>query len=481
MSLLDDFGLTQAFGWPRGALEQLPALTYQDILGGEPTLKQIFQRRPPARNPIITIPGLQDLVHLVPESFLPEEQQRQNKRDRIYRLKSSPLPQSLQAVTRIVTAVDNVQDALVTASVLVRIAALGAPELAPVAIGLGAAADSLNALNMLAGLPLNPLSSKANWKALARTAWGSQAVRAKTATNLTAALPGIGETFQILQTTDQLFGVGIQIGPLMGLLPATVLGTIEGADIAYRPRADRRLRDEILGDAILNGPGILEEVRDSLEGLIATPDDLSDIAILAQPLTFAEHYEALLAASLGAELGRALIPRPLWADLIRKQQNLTDRDKLPKNHITRQELYRAGIDPDTPTPRALIGIPARPTIQQLSDPLRTQAPLGMAQVLKEAPSDRQRLAASKLAVDLPFRLLRALEGPSVAFEAHDAPHTRVITDTMELGLLPPPFSTVEQRRTYLETAARLYDIPDAPIPTHQLRQVWTEAFRRPPQ
>lgn len=480
MALLNPDQLLAQYGRALDDLEALPRLALQDLglVQRDPTA--LVARRDPLRNPTITVPGFEDVFRLVPEQWLPPDERRRRQTDRIARLQASPQPESVRALTRIVTAVDDIQDALVTSSVLLRIGALAYPPLRPLAVGLGAAADATNALNLITALPLAPLSGKIPWKQLARAGLGSTAARALNVPTLRQALPTIGEAFQVLQTTEDLFGVGIQLGPLMGFVPDVIYGIPQNADFALPDRLPFREDDDVFSTPA----NLALAVTRSIDGLLGTvlraPAALAELVGLTQDLPWDDHLEALITANLGAELGRAMLAPSRWPPFLAPRLNQPDPPYTPKKFSTRRALIARGIEPDRPAPRALPGAAPGLPLASILPSIRRAGATKTPELLREAPTPELRHFASSLASDLPFRLLRAFEGPGARFEAHDAIPTRVVTDTIELGLIPPPGSTPSQVSDYQTRGARLYQAPDDRTPEKALRDLHTVVFMTHP-
>ena len=70
----------------------------------------------------VRLPGWDDIIHLTPESSLPESERRARRAERMRLLRLSPTPDLVEHLSRIGQEIDSVQDALVTLSVLGRVA-----------------------------------------------------------------------------------------------------------------------------------------------------------------------------------------------------------------------------------------------------------------------------------------------------------------------------------------------------------------------
>lgn len=207
---------------------------------------------------------------------------RENLKDR---MANSAQPGYAQAFGQMMTAIDNVQDAIATAATLGRLTvnpalrALGhfAPELAAklgarLIPGIGwvlAAADLLNLLRWLGmggligygalcaglrgaaapaivaaaqtGLPaLRPCGGKAKVGQVADLNPFAAAGRLKNLKKAARAMPSFGNLLEAAQTTDQLFGVGVSLGGLFGAVMESAysaVGAGRGAGTRVNPSA----------------------------------------------------------------------------------------------------------------------------------------------------------------------------------------------------------------------------------------------------
>ncbi|KKN32657.1 hypothetical protein LCGC14_0811800 [marine sediment metagenome] len=192
----------------------------------------------------ITIPGLDDIFHLPFDQPMTEEEEdiwkrrafgelsearyntlkemKARKRERYLDMLGSPIPSILEHRATILTAIDDIQDAMYTMAVLQALAATVTPP--PVSVALLGAAGWLmigsTCLNLITGILApeqgslnrkrekdrlskdNPFSKKANVR------------QVKNLTKVSAIFPAL---IQGLQTTDNLFGIGVSLGGVMNL------------------------------------------------------------------------------------------------------------------------------------------------------------------------------------------------------------------------------------------------------------------------
>jgi len=158
----------------------------------------------------------------------------QNKRLRARRIAASPVPTWGKNIGSAMTFLDDVNDLLGTAGVVLRFAAHIFPRFAarfflgPVG-WLFLAADLVGIIMTLMGaafaLPATCLTRKRYLEDLSYVNPFSKQARTRRARKMRRILPGKGEIIEGLQTTDQLFGIGICLGPIVGFVTDVIAGT----------------------------------------------------------------------------------------------------------------------------------------------------------------------------------------------------------------------------------------------------------------
>jgi len=154
-----------------------------------------------------------------------------NKRRRAEQILASPSPTWLSNVGSVMTFMDDVNDFAGTAAVVCRIAARFAPRILS-KFFLGPAgwllliADIFSLVMTLSRLPISCMVGKRHFEKVGELNPFSKAARATRAKKLRRVLPGKGEIIEALQVTDQLFGIGLCLGPLVGFAQDIVTGTV---------------------------------------------------------------------------------------------------------------------------------------------------------------------------------------------------------------------------------------------------------------
>lgn len=175
-----------------------------------------------------------DVVHIVPEPFLSKETQKFRKRRRAQRLAQSKIPEIVQEIGTIMNWFDDIEDFLVTATTLLRIVLPKiAPRLLPYVGWVLLVADIINLIQPWRYLMPSGTAGKGEaWKLKDLNPFGTKAkIRRQKA--LLRKIPTIGEWIEILQTTDQLFGVGLSFGPLIGAAEELLFGLIHSGETKW--------------------------------------------------------------------------------------------------------------------------------------------------------------------------------------------------------------------------------------------------------
>lgn len=143
------------------------------------------------------------------------------KRERFKRMLASPVPTWMNNVASVMTFFDDVNDVLGTAGVVLRTVAKFFPKFAArfflgPAGWLFLAADLFGVMLNLMTLPLRCGGYKKTIEAVSGANPFSKQSRVARARKLKRIMPSKGEWIEGLQTTNELWGVGLSLGPIMG-------------------------------------------------------------------------------------------------------------------------------------------------------------------------------------------------------------------------------------------------------------------------
>ena len=201
----------------------------------------------------ITIPGLSDIIHIGQPKPMTETEidHYRNRRylnigkkrfDEIMEMKRkkkakyeamlhSPTPAIVQNAGSLLCAIDDAQDAISTMAWIGRILIHFAPRilgrsfLGPVG-WLLLSADILNLVMILGGMGLILPQKKKKFHAATSSNPFTKKAKLGRASKLRQWKPTFADTVQALQTTDQVFGFGICLGPIVGLIQDITFGTM---------------------------------------------------------------------------------------------------------------------------------------------------------------------------------------------------------------------------------------------------------------
>lgn len=174
---------------------------------------------------VISTPQWDDLIHIQPTSSLTPQQRRERARRLAIAIRNSGIPEWRREWTKVLTMLDNVEDALTTATVLGRLSMRFAPRISP-AVGVMATADViLNSFITAMRFPYPGSIKKVKLLTQLKGTPTKTIVNAYKGVRPLRGFPSFGETLEILQTTDWLFGVGLQIGPIFGAIESWAVKT----------------------------------------------------------------------------------------------------------------------------------------------------------------------------------------------------------------------------------------------------------------
>lgn len=201
----------------------------------------------------INLPGLDDILHVSTIQPMTDQEQldwkaknwkafsydrytelkknKDKKRARYLAMLGSPSPTILRNAGALLTSIDNAQDALTTLSVLGRVAIYAAPRLIGKAI-LGpvgwimTAADVLNLAMAIGRAVTLPMMGKRLGEQTHGANPFSKASKIRRASLISRPFPTVGNVIEIAQVTDNVFGIGLCLGPIVGALEDIMTGGI---------------------------------------------------------------------------------------------------------------------------------------------------------------------------------------------------------------------------------------------------------------
>ncbi|MBA7496152.1 hypothetical protein ES702_06750 [subsurface metagenome] len=196
------------------------------------------------------------------------------KRARRDRMMASPVPTWAKNLASVMTLFDDINDTLGTVGVIMRTAArlmpktLGRFMLGPVG-WLFLAAEIAGLFLAVMRLPFQCFTRKRTYEAVRDLNPFSKEAKIRRARKVRRLRPSKGELLELLQTTDNVFGIGLCLGPIMGFAYDVLSGTVRtvmGQEVHWgtppptRPKHTRPSSRLIRNAAALHGAG--EEMTD---------------------------------------------------------------------------------------------------------------------------------------------------------------------------------------------------------------------------
>lgn len=218
----------------------------------------------------VTVPALDDIIHLapmmpitddeaakwtsgkkeeIPKTRRAEIQEYKNKKKQKYlNMLASPSPKIVRSAGAILTSLDDFQDCISTLACigLITAAVVGGTTAAVLSGPLGWIVGVTTLMSMInpysrlrgrKGRPYTGRAAKKNLEQLTDKNPFSQKARARYAKNITKFRPSIGNAIEALQVTDQVFGVGVCLGPIMGFAQDLIAGGVRklaGEDVHFQ-------------------------------------------------------------------------------------------------------------------------------------------------------------------------------------------------------------------------------------------------------
>lgn len=352
------------------------------------------------------------------------------KRENFMKLLSSPVPGILNNATSVLTALDDVNDTLGTFAFLASVTARLLPRAASKAL-LGPAGWALlgaELANLAMKLSTLPYKARRLQHELNDTAKGnplSKKARVRRAARLRRMKPSPAVIIEGLQTTENMFGIGICLGPLMGLvweLPAGLARHVSGKEVK-----------------LSNLPPPLEYIEGVWSGCLKSASALWTGVI---PLDDTELNKSMVAVNLASQVAHSYLAQvsPIDAmDIIHDIQITAPSPKRPSTiEVIRKEigdpLKRVGWIHDN----MIIGT-AENIWHKIYDPVIEN----IANWRGRNKMDMEAFVAAQNQVDAGLNIMAALEGDDT-LELDYEPFTRTMLKLMNLNYRFPEGTTQEQ-------------------------------------
>ncbi len=384
------------------------------------------------------------------------------RRSRVRGMQDSAAPGWDKGFGQILTAIDNVQDLASTVSTLGRLALWLAPRAALRFLpGVGPVllvSDLLNLLSffgmiatplyglvcagpadaLAAGVPAalfkRALKAEA-WKMAFQNPFGREA-RGRRALRALPGLPRLTGLLEAAQTTQALWGVGLTLGGLVGMLTESAHAAVlrsrgQAVDVNTQPLVDsfRRLFNEPLED---RSPGELLVTLQAARVLATAP------AVFVRPEQFddGEVLLALVAWTVATDHVATVLRGKPWQDTLAEATRRPFRPVVAPDDFSVEVLAAGGLEPPYPAVFATAGDPETLTGDEYDRRVTAPAHLAMTRWLhgrRNAPEGA--LAGALISSTTELWLHAAEEDPELmAWEL--APDAAVLAAVAESGHWP---------------------------------------------
>lgn len=274
-----------------------------------------------------------DMTELSPIRFEEIRKHMAKKRESFLRMMGSPTPTWIQNIGTSMTFLDNVNDAAGTLSVVCRTAAHLLPKtLAKAFMGPAGwallAADIANLGMTVMHAPITAIFGKGELSKASTTNPFCKEAKVTRAARLKRLKPSKGEIIEALQTTEQVFGIGLSLGPIVGAM-------IEAFTGPYRVLTGKKVQVKwpipdfgLLGKYAING--LLGS-----EVLNTGGQELSD----------EDHTKTYLVANMATQVLYPLFQEYHPIDQIEGIENIELTAPKPMDPSTRLIFEEEGLDP----------------------------------------------------------------------------------------------------------------------------------------
>lgn len=177
---------------------------------------------------VITVPDWEEVVHWRPDYFIPEAELQERALRQFTSILASPEPGWNRAYSSIMTAVDNIQDAVSTGFVAANIIRRAAPKLlfrfipymGWALLGL----DIINLINSIGRTPFSPMGAKRNYCKHIRKNPFSKNMQKHRVERIKRMRPGLGSLLELAQVGYDMSGVGLALGSITSFVTNLAFG-----------------------------------------------------------------------------------------------------------------------------------------------------------------------------------------------------------------------------------------------------------------
>lgn len=370
----------------------------------------------------------------------------ENKRRKMLAMKNSEVPDAVNKLGRVLTVIDNINDAMITASYLARVGALVAPPFAPFLLGVSAGllvgANILNLAMWLSPLALPQQLAKRQMSKMLRK-FGVKGLLKGIGLPPQVAkfLPSFSEAIQIAQTAADFTGYGLSIGPIYGAVQEGLFRNVVNP-------VDRVLGSPVAGFSKWAAKGMDACAEMFGFGSLFSPmDHLYDLCCLWACLCY-------LSTPLTQTAMPYLIDREL--DTLVTTEHDTDEGN-------RELLIQEGVNPDVEPYFLWPGAENVMLIDETHTAFSELISYNLQDWIPQLPDPYLMCFAGALLADCQEMLLRLFGGPSVPITESLDPAAEALQMIVHYGLIPPPGTDMQEFNGYVQSVATHREVKAAPL------------------
>lgn len=280
---------------------------------------------------------------------------------------ASPSPQITKNIGTLMTALDDIQDFTTTVGVLSRALGRVFKPFDVIAVGAFTIGSWLNRLNLVNRLTGGETATICRLVRSLKNSSMRTRIKADVNKRMKRMFPSKGELIEIAQTTDSLFGVGISLGPIVGLVQDAIFGAFRGAPIRFREWKMTDREQKVLQGAYKTitdpGPAFTREFLDSAKW----SESASHIIAAGAHLEWQDFAKGLITS---IEAGLKVRVGGVKNAVISSWEIISGKKAVPKKHTeisTRFLLESFGVDSYRQDSWPVEGLGDEATIQDIMD------------------------------------------------------------------------------------------------------------------
>ena len=221
---------------------------------------------------IINIPTLEDVIHLEPNLVKSAVEIKAEKRKGLMNILASPTPDFARTYSSIMTYMDDIQDGTSIVypalAMLTRLAPKVFGKILPIAGWMMLGTDLLNFLLSVGRLPFSPMGGKRLTCHFTKNNPFSKTSQYLRKERIRNYKPGVADLLQVAQVTDQVTGVGLNLGPIMGAVMDIGFGAyryLKGDPVRFAFDVPDMFEHEKLAGRALTATGIINSTGQTFD------------------------------------------------------------------------------------------------------------------------------------------------------------------------------------------------------------------------